>query len=291
LDLGQIIDTIAFSPDGRLIATGHHDKPVCLWDAVTGDFVHELKGQDAVIWTVTFSPDGQWLASGGTDGTVQLWEVASGMVVLLRPGHEFWVMSLAFSPDGRTLASGGYDGVSYLWDLRPQNPKPEPLPAGGEPLWKALGDEESARAYRLIWALADHPAKALPALKGHLRPAGSKTDKERVGRLIAELDSDGFAQREAASQELAKLGDAVEPALREALAKATSLEARRRLQGILGDLRRERSTDKLRQLRALRVLELIANDEAVTLLRALADDPGGSTVPRQAKAALRRLGR
>jgi uncharacterized protein with WD repeat len=285
---GQIVDAVAYSPDGRLIATGHHNHwPISLWVASTGELVRKLKVHDEVIWTVTFSPDGQWIASGGTDGTVQLWDVASGKEVLRRQGHEFWIMSLAFSPDGRTLASGGYDGISYLWDLRP---KPEPLPAGGaESLWDVLGDDDPVKVYRAIWALADRPQDSIGLVRAHVGPKGTKPDAERVRGLIADLNDDEFAKRETASRALAKLGDAIESDLRDALAKADAPEQRRRLETLVSRLRRELSAEELRQVRALGVLEMIGNAEAAGLLRTLADDTASGPVRRQAKAALERL--
>jgi WD40 repeat protein len=289
LGIGQIVDSVAYSPDARLIATGHHSKPICLWDAATGNLVRELKTTEEVIWVVAFSPDGQLLASGGTDGIIRIWDVATGKEVIQRQGHEFWVMSLAFSPDGRTLASGGYDGVSYLWDMRP---KSLPRPAGGAAaLWDELGDDDPVKVYETIWALADLPEESLRLANSRLRPKRTKPDNERVRQLIADLDSDEFAKREAASQALAKLGDAIEPGLREALAKAETAEPRRRLEALLARLRRELSGEELRQIRAVSVLEMIGNDRAANLLRALADDASGGPVPRQAKAALERLAR
>jgi hypothetical protein len=287
ISAGAIVDAVAYSPDGRLIATGHHDKPISLWDAATGDFIREMKSKEECIWTLKFSPDGQWLASGGTDSMVRLWETASGKEVLRRHGHEFWIMSLAFSPDGRTLVSGGYDGVSLLWDLRPQI---EPLPAGGvSSLWDVLGDDDPVKVYSAVWALADRSQDSIALVRTHARPQRTKPDAERVRGLIADLNDDEFTKRETASRELAKLGDAVEADLREALAKADAPEQRRRLETLVSRLRRELSLEELRQVRALGVLEMIGNAEAAGLLRTLADDTAGGPVPRQAKAALERL--
>jgi sugar lactone lactonase YvrE len=284
-----IVDAVAFSPDGRLLATGHHNTPVYLWDAATGKLVREIKADDQVTWCLAFSPDGGWLATGGLDGTVRLWEVATGRQLHELRGHAFWVLRLAFGPDGRTLATGGYDGTSLLWTLKP---KLEPLPGEGpSPLWEALRDEDAARAYRAAWTLAEVPDQSVPFLKEHLRPAKPTFDKDQVRQWLADLDNDAFAKREAASAALAKLGAAVEPEIRAALAKTDSPEARRRLEALLDGIERELSPEVLRRHRAVRVLELIGNRAAGDALRTLAENPDDGDLRRAAGAALERLGR
>jgi RNA polymerase sigma factor (sigma-70 family) len=284
-----IVDAVAFSPDGRLLATGHHNTPVYLWDAATGKLVRTIKTDDEVNWCLAFSPDGSWLATGGLDGTVRLWEVATGQRLHELRGHAFWVLRLAFGPDGRTLATGGYDGTSLLWTLKP---KLEPLPRDGVgPLWEALRDEDASRAYRAAWTLVEAADQSVPFLKEHLRPAKPTFDKDRVRKWLADLDSDEFAKREAASHELAKLGAAVELEVRAALAKTESAEARRRLGALLEGMERELSPEVLRRNRAVRVLELVGNREAAGVLRTLAENPDDGDLRHAAGAALERLGR
>jgi RNA polymerase sigma factor (sigma-70 family) len=284
-----IVDSVAFSPDGRLLATGHHNTPVYLWDAATGKLVREIKGDHEVTWCLAFSPDGGWLATGGLDGTVRLWEATTGRQLHELRGHAFWVLRLAFGPDGRTLATGGYDGTSLLWTLKP---KLEPLPKeGAGPLWKSLREDDAARAYRAAWTLAEYPDTSVAFLKEHLRPAKPAIDKDRVRQCLAELDSDEFTKREAASRALAKLGAAVEPDVRAALAKTESAEARRRLEALLEGMQRELSPEALRRTRAVRVLELVGNREAAGALRILAENTEDDELRRQAGAALERLGR
>jgi RNA polymerase sigma factor (sigma-70 family) len=258
---------IAFSPDGKLIATGNHGAPVYLWKAATGKFVREIEAGHEVTWCLAFSPDGNWLATGGLDHTVRLWEVATGRRMHQLRGHEFWVLRLAFGPDGKTLTTGGYDGTSLLWTLKP---KLEPLPAAGvESLWKTLGEEDAAGAYHAVWTLAEHPDQSMPFLKKRLCPPEPAIDKDRLRQWLADLDSSDFQTREAASRELAKLGLAIEPNLRAALAKAESVEARRRLERLLEDLRSEQSAEALQRSRAVRVLELIGSRDGEELLQTL----------------------
>src|SRR5262245_44424199 len=72
------VDAMAFSPDGRLIATGGVDTAIKIWDAATGRVLRTLAGHHGGVKAVAFSPDGRRLASGGNDGRIRFWEIASG---------------------------------------------------------------------------------------------------------------------------------------------------------------------------------------------------------------------
>ena len=111
------VNDVAFSPDGRWLASGSSDQIVKLWEAATGRAVRTLAGHSNSVEAVAFSPDGRWLASGSWDKTVKLWEVATGREVRTLAGHSSWVEAVAFSPDGRWLASGGWDKMIKLWEV------------------------------------------------------------------------------------------------------------------------------------------------------------------------------
>jgi WD40 repeat protein len=110
---------IAFSPDGRWLATAELGNQVRLWQVGTGESLHTLVQNEApsrFMWRVAFSPDGKILAAGSSDGSITLWDSASGDLLRSIPTHGRAVTALEFSPDGRWLASGSLDASVKLWE-------------------------------------------------------------------------------------------------------------------------------------------------------------------------------
>src|SRR6266704_6963925 len=110
--------SVAFSPDGKTVASGGVDKAIRLWEVSSGQCLNTLKGHSYRGVSVTFSPDGRTIASGSHDQTVNLWDLNSGEGLNTLQGLTHGVWSVAFSPDGKAVASGSYDGAIKLWDMK-----------------------------------------------------------------------------------------------------------------------------------------------------------------------------
>jgi WD40 repeat protein len=107
--------SVAFNPNGSILASGSLGKTVRLWDTGTGQCLRTL-GHTDQVYSVSFSADGSILASGSHDGTVKLWKTSTGEVLETLTVHGE-VRSVVFGPDGRIFASAGEDKTVKVWDL------------------------------------------------------------------------------------------------------------------------------------------------------------------------------
>jgi hypothetical protein len=282
----------AFSPDGGLLVVGAFEEPSLAFYALPGGrVIPRTLGNSWRFSRVAFSPDGRLLAAADHEA-IYLWDPATGREVGRADAGGYSTTALIFSPDSATLLSAGSDRTVIAWDVaalrQAHAAAAQPQLRPPERMWADLADEDAKRAYAVIGELAAQPREAVAFLRTRLRPAAAP-DAERVARLLADLESDQFAVRQKASEELEALGDGAEKALRQALAKKTPGDLRRRLQDLLDKLEGIPAPAALRMGRALEVLERIGTPEAVSLIGELSGGNPEARLTRGAAAALQRL--
>ncbi|QLE58440.1 NB-ARC domain-containing protein [Nostoc sp. TCL26-01] len=111
------IITVAFSPDSKILATGHFNGYLILWDIITCQQLIEFQAHIGFVWCVSFSPDGNTLATVGQDGTIKLWDVKTGQYLKTFVGHQGGVICVIFTHDGQKLISSSTDCSIRVWDI------------------------------------------------------------------------------------------------------------------------------------------------------------------------------
>jgi WD40 repeat protein len=300
------VHSLAFSPDGKMLATvsgreqfdakrRSKDPVVALWDVPTGQFIRRFRGHEQSVYGVDFSPDGLTIATAGAeDRTIRLWSALTGQALAKREGHAANVYCVAFSPDGKTVASGSADGTVLLWDARGLAAAPAAQILGPEQLqalWSDLVHNDVPRAYGALATMVAGENASVKFLDARVKPM-REPDAKRIEQLIAALDTEEFEAREKAQQELGDYEGAVESALGKALEGSPTPEKKRRLQALLARIREPRPTgERLRAIRAVQVLEYIGSPAAVEVLESLAKGAAGAGLTRDAKEAAERAKR
>jgi hypothetical protein len=262
-----------------------------VWESATGKTVAHLK-PDMSTHEVAFHPNNRLLATNDLatkDSGIQLYDaVTNKLLAVRRMPRDVLINGIAFTfaPDGRRLATGMPDGTILLWDISLPSSNPQRLGVKElETLWTHLADADAAKAWRAVWRMSEASNDALTFLRGCVKPYPTAA-ADLMRKLLADLDSDSFAVREASLKRLKELGPQAEPALRAALQAKPSLEQRRRIEELLASAPPPPTPNELRQLRALIVLERIATPEARRLLEEAAKGPPSARLTRQARACL-----
>jgi WD40 repeat protein len=289
----------AFSPDGRrVVSVGD---AIHVWDTRSGCRPARLPieapdpsygGWRRKIESCVVSADGRSLFTAEEIGAVQ-YEFVSRRPRRLLDGHAGGVSALALSPDGKTLATGGRDGTTLIWNI--SVPKDEESKGSSnlteierERYWKDLSEVDAKRAFDAIVNLAND-RDIVPFLQTRLKSFTAE-EMTRAIRLVDQLESDTFDEREQATAQLAKSAAELEPLLLKGLTREGKLELQRRIRSILDELEATPfSAQHLRLARALELLEAIPEGRGRQLLEYLASGAEGAWITLEAKRALERL--
>jgi RNA polymerase sigma factor (sigma-70 family) len=295
---GPVPPKAVVSPVGTLLAVYQKGTTfLAFQDMATGKLTRRLDQLPGGVGTVAFAPDGRTLAwANSGDGSFHLVEVSTGREREHLNGHKGPVMSVGFSPDGKYLISGSRDTTALVWDLTGQRSGKTPLAkklaaAELDVCWKTLAGEDAVQAFTAAKQLVAAPADAVAYLRTRLTPVPA-VDAKRVADLIVDLDSDAFPVRQAATQQLEKVGEPAAGQLQNALTGKQSLEFTRRIQGLLEKTAQKWQNpgpDDLRILRSIEVLENIGTTEAQAVLSQLAGGAAGARLTQEAAGSLERL--
>lgn len=295
---GQISGVI-LSPDGRNVASRALDKSIRVWEMASGleRRRFEEKGEDN-NWVGTqflaFAPSGRMLVTcASRDHFARRFDLAGGQEMTSLTGHRGWVGAVEFSANGKTLATGSQDSTCLTWNgSEIGSPKPVAARRSDDEmkqLWAELQDADAAKAYLAMWSLVSTGDQAVEFLSKLLQPA-SPTDPAKIARWIADLDHQQFAVRERATMALMQVVDQAENSMKAELEKTNSAEVRQRIRRVLdsaGDV--DPSQARLREIRAVEVLETLGSPAARERLTALSRGPKGALLTRDAQAAMKRL--
>jgi len=298
----------AFSPDGRTLVTSTF-RPGLTNENNDGYALHfrELssgqerltlkfpeRGDRHAIERIVFAPDGLKLVTLRWNGMIQLWSATTGKELLRHDSCQAQPTSTAFAPDGKSLAVGYADSTILVWDLACDNAAAgsshDPTTRDLDAWWADLASTDASKAYSAIWMLVATPHQSVPYLRSHVAPAAA-LPQEKLRALINDLDHAKFSQRESAARDLADLEERAFPALEEALRANPSPEKRKRIESLLAAQRIVRSPDRLRELRAVEVLEHIGTPEAKAVVETITRGASESRLTQDAKATLERMRR
>jgi WD40 repeat protein len=285
------VRSLAFAGDGKMLAAAEEGfvGAVAVWDVRQGKRLRRIAVKQGQLYQIALSSDGKTLAAAGGDAGLGLWETATGLRRRSLAGPLGGFRAVAFSPDGARLAAAAGDTTVLVWDVHGR-PAPVATVREMEALWDDLAGADGERAFAAVQRLTAAD-RTVPFLRERLR-AHTELTSSYLTRLIEELDHDRYAVRHRATEELARLGDFAEEALRRAAQTRPSPETQRRVELLLRKIACETlSAEQVQLLRALEVLERVGTAEAVEIVRVQERVAPSGRIREEAQAALQRLAR
>ena len=290
--IGQVAGgPIVFSGDGRLLGA-RGPTGFVVWEIASGR--ERLRLPFLVPWTVlhAISPDQRLILASNAVGEVLLFDGGNGKEIERIPAHLGPVRTAVFAENGKRFLTLGTDGTVLLWDAtrfqQPDAITTQPKSKGAGAWLDELGNLDARRAAETIRSLAGDPAAVRRVVRRLLDGPG-KEMTERIAILIEQLDHPRFKVREAASKELAQYGVEVKKALKAAVEKPPSEEARTRIEALLNKIDGGAEAPAfLREFRLIETLERLGTKEARELLVEMDKSAPDSPLAREATAVLGR---
>lgn len=284
---------VVFSPDGRYLAGWNTTGNIVVFDARLGTIVRRMQNAvtNEVIPPVTFSRDGKRLAAGDGDGGITVWDLTTGETIHNLDRHNGYVTGLAFSPDGTRLASTSQDGTVLVWEVAGQvvGKAADFAAVGLDEAFRLLTSTDAIQAQRGMEFLYRRPGEAIK-LCGERIAIPTGTPAEKITKLIADLGSEDYRDRHAATKDLEAIGAEAFESLNNVAEKSTNPEVRKLAGEIIKRLEASAlKGDELRSFRAVELLENIGTPDARALLVKWAAGPKGHRMTNEAFTALTRM--
>lgn len=188
------VTSLAFSPDGVLLASGDRNGGLYVWEAGTGNEFYNLRGHEKMIGSLAWRGDSNLLAAGSEDGTATWWEMAGGSQVKKITSHG-GVLALGFAPDGRMI-SGGRDGHARIWDGNGAAQR-DWVPSGGSAVLKAVFSDDGKRVLTGSW---NGEVKSWDAAQAEAVPTALLGNPPSISTRLAGLTGEVAGQRAAAEK-------------------------------------------------------------------------------------------